>query len=81
MEFVASVKGTITELKDEGVRTWKATSNEGRGKAVDSILLPDAGTSIPATVIGSCEAAGGDDATAVFEDRRTCQEGQYDSWH
>lgn len=66
-----NVKGTITKLKDESARIWWTMSNEGRNKAVDSIPLPDAGVSIAATATGSCEAAGGDNATAVLEDTRS----------
>lgn len=66
-----SVKGAITELKDESGRTWETMSDEGRDKAVDSILLPDAGPSSTASEMGFYETVAGDDATAVFEDSRT----------
>ena len=76
IELVASfarknVKGTITELKDESGRTWEELSDEGRDKAVDSILLPTATLSSTATEIGFYESGSGASATAVFEDSRT----------
>ena len=77
IELVASftrkrVKGTITELKDESGRTWEEESEEGRDKAVDSILLPDADLATGET--GFYESATSGDAanaTVVFEDSRT----------
>ena len=83
IELVASfarknVKGTITELKDESGRTWEELSDEGRDKAVDSILLPAA--SLSSTETGFFEtASGGATATAVFEDSLTANKDDDDA--
>ena len=76
IELVASftrknVKGTITELKDESGRTWEEMSDEGRDKAVDSILLPDARISTTETERGFYESDSEMNATAVFKDSLT----------